>query len=759
MIEKWMFLSVQETEKKLNTSAAFGLTRKAARGRLQKAGENAFFLLPRSSFAECVREVIAQPSLVLLLALSILLMFFEEQAQGKLLLGMILLYAMFLIIIRLWTGQILCIPAKTALPLIRVIREGKLYMLDSARLVPGDLIELESGDIVPCDLRLVSSTDVSVLTYLGELHGEEQYVRSLKNGNYACDVMHQNDIAMHSNMLYGGSVIEKGTARALVVETGKHTYIGALQGGYPLKTSQTLPEHTAQMKKTAALFQIVLLLAVLPMFVLCLLIGKNEESLPVIFSALLCLCLANLAGNMETWFRFSMAMGVYRALFLHPRGERALLRTNKTTDRLLDFDELFLLGPQAFSEKAISAGADVRLPSAGGEHEEISQQNALALSRGEHFLLTREDGLKQLRAAGIRPILFLEDSSKQALTYILQTGITQSVKEIAMADRFHQNRLPITHGWGRYHAYCGFSHEEIRELLIYLHRLQHKVAVFANLPREYALLKHADVRFAGVDDLDLLINSDRTREKSALSGRGREDVATQRMRQQADVLIPCADRHRGGVSAVVHTLRIASILHRNLITLACFCIYTQVVRTILTLPILVGGLHPISALQIVFSGLIADFVFACLLILRIGDDPIQRSFQQSQFSRTATLAEAILASVMTLTAFLFMQAHVSVPSNASSALFAAMLSIQMTSFLMYWNIPGSIRHRLNCRNLLVGLGLLGVLALILGVFGQAFRADAFPMIGTSYGYLLLIAPMSVICSRGIIKLYRIGRFR
>ena len=106
MNEKWTFLSIEETEKKLNTSAASGLTRKAARGRLQKAGENAFFLLPHASPTDAVREVITQPSIILLFVLSVLLMFFEQPAQGRMLCVMIVLYAIIMIAVRLWTGKI-----------------------------------------------------------------------------------------------------------------------------------------------------------------------------------------------------------------------------------------------------------------------------------------------------------------------------------------------------------------------------------------------------------------------------------------------------------------------------------------------------------------------------------------------------------------------------------------------------------------------------------------------------------------------------
>jgi Ca2+-transporting ATPase len=47
---------------------------------------------------------------------------------------------------------------KLASPTSKVIREGRLAVISSFELVPGDLIELEAGDNVPADGRVVWMT-------------------------------------------------------------------------------------------------------------------------------------------------------------------------------------------------------------------------------------------------------------------------------------------------------------------------------------------------------------------------------------------------------------------------------------------------------------------------------------------------------------------------------------------------------------------------------------------------------------------------
>ena len=751
MHEKWMSLSIEETEKKLNTSAASGLTRKAARGRLQKAGSNAFFLLPNTSTVDCVREVLTQPSMILLTALSILLMFFEQAARGKLLFVMVASYALILVAVRLWCGRVFRTPVQTSLPQVRVIREGQMFLLSCTRIVPGDLIELERGDIVPCDCRLVSADPLRVLTYLGAVKGEDQYERSLKQGTQECPSQDQHHISRHENMLYGGSVIEQGYARALVVETGKHTYIGALQGGYPLKTAQTVPAYAARMKRIADLLQIGLLLATLPLLFLCLMIGKTEESLPLLFASLLCLCLANLAGNMETWFKFCVAVGIHRALHGggESRGEAALIRTDKNVDQLSYFDYLFLLGPQAFSEKKTEKEKGLGLTVQG-----ISPEQDNMPSLGGQLLISGKETLRKLQSRGIKSILFLESSDPQTIQYAMRTGIAKSEAEIAIADRFRLYRQSVVADWGKYRVYCGFSNEELRELMICVQKQGKKIAVFGNLPREYALMKQADIRFAGVDDIHVFTDSNRVKEKTAKSDRGREDVATQRMRQLADVLIPCADRRHGGIASILHTVQITSNLHRNLIALSQFLLYTQLIRMMLILPTLIAGVHTVPPIQTAYSGLVADLIFAGMITLRM--DYKQRHARMRTWK--TVIAEALFAGSMTLTAFLFIYHNYPDRVSASSALFGAMISMQLIAFVLHYGIDAVLHNRKNWRTLVVCLSIFFVLSFLIWLANREVQIGLKP-IGAPYGYLLLVAPLSVILVHAIVGVYQFGRGR
>ena len=88
----------------------------------------------------------------------------------------------------------------------RVLRDGNWSTGEAREIVPGDIISVGLGDIVPADTKVVSgelSIDQSILT------GESLTVS-----------------ARESAIIYSGSVIKRGEAKCVVVNTGANTYFG-----------------------------------------------------------------------------------------------------------------------------------------------------------------------------------------------------------------------------------------------------------------------------------------------------------------------------------------------------------------------------------------------------------------------------------------------------------------------------------------------------------------------------------------------------
>lgn len=108
-------------------------------------------------------------------------------------------------------------------PTAKVYRDGKLCVIPAENIVTGDVAELDTGDKVPADCVILSekslSADESILT--GEA---EAVVKNAGNPDETDNSLNRPDI------LYGGTVIVRGHARAKVIATGKNTQMGRISG-------------------------------------------------------------------------------------------------------------------------------------------------------------------------------------------------------------------------------------------------------------------------------------------------------------------------------------------------------------------------------------------------------------------------------------------------------------------------------------------------------------------------------------------------
>ena len=104
----------------------------------------------------------------------------------------------------------------------RVIRDNKEVFIPSSELTLGDIVLLESGDKISADLRIIEchnlTIDESVLT--GESLPVEKQFKKLDNNNLA--------ITKQINMVFAGTTVVTGRARAVVVHIGTNTEIGKI---------------------------------------------------------------------------------------------------------------------------------------------------------------------------------------------------------------------------------------------------------------------------------------------------------------------------------------------------------------------------------------------------------------------------------------------------------------------------------------------------------------------------------------------------
>ncbi|MEP7337835.1 MAG: cation-transporting P-type ATPase, partial [Acidobacteriota bacterium] len=103
----------------------------------------------------------------------------------------------------------------------RVRRERRQAMIDTANLVPGDVVILNAGDRVPADLRLLEAA--SLRAEESALTGE-----SVPVGKAVAAVAADAVLAERYSMLYLGTMIAAGHAVAVVTATGVQTEMGRI---------------------------------------------------------------------------------------------------------------------------------------------------------------------------------------------------------------------------------------------------------------------------------------------------------------------------------------------------------------------------------------------------------------------------------------------------------------------------------------------------------------------------------------------------
>ncbi|MBN2156024.1 MAG: cation-transporting P-type ATPase [Candidatus Lokiarchaeota archaeon] len=110
-------------------------------------------------------------------------------------------------------------------PTAKVLREGNLKVISARKIVVGDIINLEQGDRIPADCRIIQSANLEVDE--SPLTGESKTVSKSENilNGEAIPIQSQ------SNIIFLGTYIILGHAKALVIRTGIYNEIGKISKG------------------------------------------------------------------------------------------------------------------------------------------------------------------------------------------------------------------------------------------------------------------------------------------------------------------------------------------------------------------------------------------------------------------------------------------------------------------------------------------------------------------------------------------------
>ncbi|KAL9714813.1 hypothetical protein Ac2012v2_001473 [Leucoagaricus gongylophorus] len=119
----------------------------------------------------------------------------------------------------------------------KVIRNSQTSRIHASELVPGDIISVSVGDKVPADSRLISVSSSSFRIDQAILTGESVSVH--KSADVVPDpAAVKQDM---TNIMFSGTTVVNGSAKAVVVFTGEHTAIGHIHKSISSQISEKTP--------------------------------------------------------------------------------------------------------------------------------------------------------------------------------------------------------------------------------------------------------------------------------------------------------------------------------------------------------------------------------------------------------------------------------------------------------------------------------------------------------------------------------------
>ncbi|GFQ02577.1 calcium-transporting ATPase 3 endoplasmic reticulum-type [Phtheirospermum japonicum] len=106
-----------------------------------------------------------------------------------------------------------------------VLRNGCFSILPATDLVPGDIVEVSVGSKVPADMRMIEMLSDQLRIDQAILTGESSSVEKELDATNVTNAVYQDK----TNILFSGTIVVAGRARAVVVGVGSNTAMGSIR--------------------------------------------------------------------------------------------------------------------------------------------------------------------------------------------------------------------------------------------------------------------------------------------------------------------------------------------------------------------------------------------------------------------------------------------------------------------------------------------------------------------------------------------------
>ena len=223
----WFNKGISQVEKELQTNIKEGLTEEQVKANYEKYGMNELKQKKKKSlFVKFLEQF--KDFMIIVLIIAAIVSGAVGIAKGEGITDTIII--LIVVVLNAIIGVVQESKAEKSLEALqklsahasKVVRNGKVAVVQSRELVPGDVVVLDTGDYVPADLRIVESANLK--SQEASLTGESVPVD--KNTETIDD--EKVSLGDRTNMLFSSSLITYGRGKGIVVETGMNTEVGKI---------------------------------------------------------------------------------------------------------------------------------------------------------------------------------------------------------------------------------------------------------------------------------------------------------------------------------------------------------------------------------------------------------------------------------------------------------------------------------------------------------------------------------------------------
>lgn len=286
----WWATSINQTLQDLG-STPNGLSSAEVAVRLQQYGTNTLKYKDSSRFFSLLLRQLSSPIVLILIAAAILSFIMHDATDGIIILIIVTISGL----LGFWQEYRAASAVERLQQMVavqtEVLRDGANMKIPLEEVVPGDVVLLSAGASVPADCRLFETCDLFVneATLTGETFPVEKMV-----GDLPIDT----PLAHLTNVVFQGSHVVSGVARAVVIHTGRKTQFGSIAERLRIRPEETDFERGVR-QFGMLLIRVTLILLILIfafnvylqrpvldsfLFALALAVGLTPELLPAIIS-------------------------------------------------------------------------------------------------------------------------------------------------------------------------------------------------------------------------------------------------------------------------------------------------------------------------------------------------------------------------------------------------------------------------------------------------------------------------------------------